>query len=147
MQINAWFIVIVVALVVLWKVDLIATLLNLKAQGAGIPEVFRDLVDQETYERSQEYGRAKAVLGIGEGIFFLVLLFAFWCLGGFGWLDGQVGASSERAGRSSRGSSTSARSPRVWDCCACPSIGTIPSCSRNTSDSTAPLTRFGSPTS
>lgn len=90
MQINAWFIVIVLALVVLWKIDLIATLLNLKAQGAGIPEVFRDLIDQETYERSQEYGRAKAVLGIGEGIFFLVLLFAFWCLGGFGWLDDEV---------------------------------------------------------
>lgn len=90
MQINAWFLVIVIALVVLWKVDLIATLLNLKSQGAGIPEVFRDFVDSETYERSQEYTQAKAVLGIGEGIFFLVLLFAFWCLGGFGWLDEQV---------------------------------------------------------
>lgn len=90
MQINAWFIAIVLALVLLWKVDLVATLLNLKSQGAGIPEAFRDLIDAETYERSLEYGRARAVLGIGEGIFFLVLLFAFWCLGGFGWLDGQV---------------------------------------------------------
>lgn len=90
MQINAWFIVIVVALVLLWKLDLFATLLNLKSLGAGIPEAFSGMIDQEAYERSQEYTRAKAVLGIGEGIFSLVVLFAFWCLGGFGWLDGEV---------------------------------------------------------
>lgn len=90
MQINAWFIVIVVALVVLWKLDLFATLLNLKSLGAEIPEAFRGVIDQEAYERSQEYTRAKAVLGIGEGIFSLVVLFTFWCLGGFGWLDGEV---------------------------------------------------------
>jgi len=92
MQINAWFIVIVLALVLLWKIDLFATLLNLKSLGPEIPESFRDVIDQEVYERSQEYTRAKAVLGIGEGIFFLVVLFAFWCLGGFGWLDGEVRA-------------------------------------------------------
>lgn len=90
MQINAWFLAIVLALVLLWKVDLFATLLNLKSLSPEIPETFRGLVDQETYERSQEYTRAKAVLGIGAGIFFLAVLFAFWCFGGFGWLDGEV---------------------------------------------------------
>ena len=92
MQVNVWFAVIVVALVVLWKVDLLATLLNLKSLGPEIPDSFRELVDQEAYERSQAYTRAKAVLGIGEGIFSLVILFLFWCLGGFGWLDDQVRA-------------------------------------------------------
>ncbi len=92
MQINAWFIAIVLALVLLWKVDFFATLLNLKSLSPEIPEVFRDTVDQETYERSQEYTRAKAVLGIGEGICFLLVLLVFWCAGGFGWLDGRVRA-------------------------------------------------------
>ncbi len=90
MQINAWFVAIVLALVVLWKVDLFATLLNLKSLSPEIPEAFRGFVDEETYGRSQEYARARAVLGIGEGIFFLAVLFAFWCLGGFGWLDVRV---------------------------------------------------------
>lgn len=92
MQVNVWFAVIVVALVVLWKVDLIATLLNLKSLGPEIPLAFRELIDEEAYERSQAYTRAKAVLGIGEGIFSLIVLFLFWCLGGFGWLDDQVRA-------------------------------------------------------
>lgn len=90
MQINAWFLVIAFSLIILWKVDFFATLLNLKSLGAGIPAAFLGVIDQEAYERSQEYTRAKAVLGIGEGIFSLFLLFTFWCLGGFGWLDGEV---------------------------------------------------------
>lgn len=92
MQVNIWFVVIVVALVILWKVDLLATLLNLKSLSPEIPDSFREMVDEETYERSQTYTRAKAVLGIGKGIFSLVILFLFWCLGGFGWLDEQVRA-------------------------------------------------------
>lgn len=86
-QLNAWFFVIVVALVVLWKLDLFSTLLNLKSMSPEIPEAFRDYVDEETYETSQEYTRAKATLGIGEGILSLVVLFAFWWMGGFNWLD------------------------------------------------------------
>ena len=98
MQINAWFLVIVAALVLIWKIDLLATLLNLKSLGGGIPESLRDVVDEETYARSQEYTRAKAMLGIGEGIFSLVVLFALWCLGGFGWLDGEVRALVGKGG-------------------------------------------------
>lgn len=90
MQINAWFIVIVLALFLLWKLDLFATLWNLKSLSPEIPESFREFVDAEAYENSQEYTRAKAVLGIGESVFSLVVLFTFWWLGGFGWLDEQV---------------------------------------------------------
>lgn len=31
MQLNGWFVAIVLALVILWKIDLLATLLNLKS--------------------------------------------------------------------------------------------------------------------
>ncbi|MEX2580442.1 MAG: M48 family metallopeptidase [Verrucomicrobiales bacterium] len=90
MQLNAWFFVIVVALFVLWKIELLATLLNLKSLSPEIPESFREFVDADAYEKSQEYTRSKAVLGIGEGIFSLIVLFTFWWLGGFGWLDEQA---------------------------------------------------------
>tara|TARA_R110002096_G_scaffold54841_7_gene141354 strand:- start:2682 stop:3917 length:1236 start_codon:yes stop_codon:yes gene_type:complete len=90
MQYNIWFIAIVLGLFVMWKVDLFATLLNLKSLSPEIPESFRDFVDEDAYEQSQEYTRARAVLGIGEGIFSLVVLFVFWWLGGFSWLDGSV---------------------------------------------------------
>lgn len=90
MQINAWFLIIVLALFLFWKLDLFATLLNLKALTPEIPDSFREFVDEEAYETSQEYTKAKAVLGIGESIFSLVVLFTFWWLGGFGWLDNAV---------------------------------------------------------
>lgn len=90
MQINAWFVVIVLALFLLWKLELFAALWNLKSLDPEVPDSFRDFVDEEAYENSQEYTRAKAVLGIGEATFSLVVLFTFWWLGGFGWLDLQV---------------------------------------------------------
>lgn len=90
MQYNVWFIAIVLCLFLLWKVDLISTLLNLKSLSPEIPESFQGLVDEEDYQQSQEYTRAKAVFGIGEGIFSLIVLFVFWWLGGFGLLDDRV---------------------------------------------------------
>jgi len=87
MQINVWFIAIAILLFLLWKIDFIATLLNLKALGSDLPEAFRNFVSEEEFERSRDYTRARAQLGIGESLFSLVLLFAFWWLGGFGWLD------------------------------------------------------------
>ena len=90
MDYNAWFIAIVLGLFLMWKLDLFATLLNLKALSREIPATFEGFVDGGAYEQSQEYTRVRAVFGIGEGIFSLVLLFVFWWLGGFGWLDEQV---------------------------------------------------------
>ena len=90
MDYNAWFIAIVLGLFLMWKLDLFATLLNLKALSREIPATFEGFVDGEAYEQSQEYTRVRAVFGLGEGIFSLVLLFVFWWLGGFGWLDEQV---------------------------------------------------------
>jgi len=87
MQVNEWFVAISVLLVLLWKVDFIATLLNLKSLGTPMPEEFREMLSEEEGERSRDYTRARANIGIGESFFSLVLLLAFWWLGGFGWLD------------------------------------------------------------
>jgi STE24 endopeptidase len=90
MQINAWFLFITLALFLFWKLDLFAALLNLKALSPEIPEAFQEFVEEGAYEQSQEYTREKSVLGIVSGIASLVILFTFWWLGGFGWLDGVV---------------------------------------------------------
>lgn len=92
MQLNGWFVAIILALVVLWKIDLLATLLNLKSLVPEIPGAFRGIINEETYAQSQDYTRAKALMGIGEGIISLVILLIFWWFGGFGWLDEKVRA-------------------------------------------------------
>jgi STE24 endopeptidase len=92
MEYNGWFIAIVLGLFLMWKLDLFATLLNLKALSSEIPATFEEFIDENAYEQSQEYTRSRATFGIGEGIFSLILLFVFWWLGGFAWLDVQVRA-------------------------------------------------------
>ena len=92
MEYNGWFIAIVLGLFLMWKLDLFATLLNLKALSSEIPATFEEFIDENAYEQSQEYTRSRATFGIGEGVFSLILLFVFWWLGGFAWLDVQVRA-------------------------------------------------------
>lgn len=90
MQVNLLSVGIMVMLVLVWKIDFFATLLNLKSLDPEVPLGFRDVFDAEAYEKSQAYTRAKSILGIGESVVSLLALFVFWTIGGFGWLDGQV---------------------------------------------------------
>ena len=84
---NAVGLFIVISLFVLWNLDFIATLLNLKALDPELPEEFADVFDAEKYAKSQEYTRVTEKFGIFEGIFSLMLTLGFWLSGGFGWLD------------------------------------------------------------
>jgi STE24 endopeptidase len=88
MEFNAVAILILVALFALWKLDFIATLLNLKALSPDLPEEFADVFDAERYAKSQAYTRESARFEIIHSIFSLTVLLVFWTLGGFGWLDG-----------------------------------------------------------
>lgn len=87
LSINAWFVLIVLAFVTLWKLDFFSTLLNLKSFQSKVPAEFVDVVDPEKFEQSKDYTRTKAVFSIGVSVFMLVVFFTFWWLGGFGWLD------------------------------------------------------------
>ncbi|MDF1815344.1 MAG: M48 family metallopeptidase [Verrucomicrobiales bacterium] len=89
-QFNSWFFLIVIAFVVIWKIDFFTTLLNLKSFKSQIPSDFVDVMDQEKFEESKDYTRLKSVYGIGISAFMTVVFFSFWWLGGFGWLDGVV---------------------------------------------------------
>ncbi len=87
---NALGLFIVISLFLLWKVEFIATMLNLKALDPKLPEEFKDVFDAEKYEKSQNYTRVTERFGIIESIFSLMLTLGFWLAGGFGWLDNLV---------------------------------------------------------
>ncbi|MCW1883770.1 M48 family metallopeptidase [Luteolibacter flavescens] len=88
MEWNTLALLILLALFALWKLDFIATLLNLKALSPEVPAEFADVFDAERYAKSQAYTRESARFEIIHSTFSLGLLLVFWILGGFGWLDG-----------------------------------------------------------
>ncbi len=87
MEFNALGIIILVALLALWNLDFIATLLNLGSLRSEPPAELADVFDPGKYAESQEYTRANARFGIIESVVSLFVLLAFWAAGGFGWLD------------------------------------------------------------
>lgn len=88
MEWNAVGITILIALFLLWKLDFIATLLNLKALSPELPSEFRGTYDPERYACSQAYTRESSRFEVIHSVWSLALLLGFWTLGGFGWLDG-----------------------------------------------------------
>jgi STE24 endopeptidase len=87
---NLLALFIIISLFGLWKLDFIATLLNLKALDPKVPAEFTDVFDADKYAQSQNYTRATEKFGIIESIFSLMLMLGFWLSGGFGWLDNIV---------------------------------------------------------
>lgn len=89
-EFNLLAILLLVALMLLWKLDFIATLLTIKNLEPGLPEEFRGVWDDEKYRKAQAYEKAQASFGILSSITSLTALLAFWFFGGFGWLDSLV---------------------------------------------------------
>lgn len=76
-----------IGLFLLWKLELAATLLNMKAFPTAVPKVLEDLMDQEKLDRARDYLRVNAKFNILQSTVSLAALLVFWTLGGFGWLD------------------------------------------------------------
>ncbi|MFT5286961.1 MAG: STE24 endopeptidase [Planctomycetota bacterium] len=87
---NSYAILILVALVVEWLLNLTADSLNLRALSDKLPEAGKQVYDGETYRRSQEYTRAKTRFGRIPGTVNLVLLLGFWYLDGFAILHREL---------------------------------------------------------
>lgn len=85
---NFMSLVILIGLFLLWKLELAATLLNLKAFPETVPPVLEGLMDREKLDRARDYLRVNAKSGIVQSTVSLGVLLVFWSLGGFGWLDG-----------------------------------------------------------
>ena len=74
-------------LFLLWNLELIATILNLKAFQKSIPTALSDLWNQESYDKAHAYTLSSAKFSLIESTVSLTILLGFWSLGGFGWLD------------------------------------------------------------
>lgn len=85
MNLIGW--IVLAALLVDYALGVVATVLNLRALDPELPPSFSDTYDEEEYRRSQRYTRAKARLGLFSETVGLIVLLAFWFLGGFEILD------------------------------------------------------------
>lgn len=84
---NIYFIIILVAMVGGYLLELFADLFNLKALKPNPPEELEDLYDPSEYEKSQAYTIETTKFGIIKGTFSLILSLVFWFAGGFRIFD------------------------------------------------------------
>lgn len=84
---NIYAIIILVAIVVDFVLEIISNRLNLKSLTKELPDEFEGVYDEDTYAKSQEYTRTRTKFGFITGTFNLLLLLGFWFSGGFNWLD------------------------------------------------------------
>jgi STE24 endopeptidase len=89
----AW--VILAGLLILWKLEFVASLLNLKAFPASVPAVLKDCMDEKKLDEARQYLRVNTSFNTVQSTFSLLVLLGFWLLGGFGWLDGLARSLSD----------------------------------------------------
>ncbi|MFC2022978.1 M48 family metallopeptidase [Chloroflexota bacterium] len=89
---NIFAIIILVALVLEFSLEIAGNLLNIKALKLELPSVLHGIYKPDDYRKSQKYIRATTSFDLlGSGFTFLVLV-AFWFSGGFNWFDQVVRA-------------------------------------------------------
>lgn len=84
---NIFALIILTALLVDYTLNLVADYYNLKSLDKGLPNEFRDVYDEETYEKSQAYTKERTKFGIFTSTFNVIVILVFWFSGGFNWLD------------------------------------------------------------
>jgi len=84
---NIYFWIIVITIIINYTIDLIADYLNLKNLDPNLPDDFKDIYDESTYKKSQEYTRTKTKFAFIVSTFNLIILFTFWFSKGFNYLD------------------------------------------------------------
>jgi STE24 endopeptidase len=85
---NFMTVVIMVGLFALWKLELAATLMNLRAFPACVPDELAGVMTAEQLDRARDYHRVNARFDIMRDTVSLAILLCFWAFGGFQWLDG-----------------------------------------------------------
>jgi STE24 endopeptidase len=89
---NPWFLLALVATIGLWKLELIATLLNMSALASEVPVRLRGIITEEEFERTRDYACVSAKHDLLQSSVSLGLFLVFWWCGGFGWLDRSLAA-------------------------------------------------------
>ncbi len=92
---NPLALLIVLSLFVLWNLEFIATLLNLKTFPATPPPELAGLMDQEKLDKARAYLTVNSRFDLLRASISLTILLAFWWTGGFAYLDGLARSLSE----------------------------------------------------
>ncbi len=85
MIVNVFALIILVALILEFALELVAKLLNVKALKLELPPVLQGIYQVEEYRKSQEYLRATTRFGFIGSAFTLLVLLTFWFSGGFNY--------------------------------------------------------------
>eukprot|EP00933_Yihiella_yeosuensis_P032570 TRINITY_DN26192_c0_g1_i1.p1 TRINITY_DN26192_c0_g1~~TRINITY_DN26192_c0_g1_i1.p1 ORF type:complete len:581 (-),score=84.94 TRINITY_DN26192_c0_g1_i1:164-1852(-) len=64
-----------------------ASLLQRSRIGSPLPKELQGIYDEEEYDTSMRYTKAKSSFSLLKNAFDVTVFFAFWFLGGFPWLD------------------------------------------------------------
>ncbi len=84
---NPWFLLALIGCIGLYHLELFATLLNMSALKAEVPDALKGSVTEEEHERTLEYARVSAKFDVLQSSLSLALFGAFWWCGGFGFMD------------------------------------------------------------
>lgn len=84
---NSIAILIVISLFLLWNLEFIAKILNLKTFPSTPPPELDGLMDQEKLDQARSYLSTNSRFDLIHASFSLALLLAFWFLGGFAFTD------------------------------------------------------------
>lgn len=87
---NTYAVIILVALLGEFIVELMADLLNMTTLSYPLPQEFQDVHDTTAYARSQFYEKTKLRFGILTSAVSLAVTLIFWLSGAFNGLDGVV---------------------------------------------------------
>lgn len=87
---NPWFWVALVATIGLYKLELLATFLNLSALSPTIPDRLQHSINEEEHEQMLEYTRISAKFDVMQSSTSLALFLAFWWIGGFSLIDDRL---------------------------------------------------------
>ncbi|MFM7606895.1 MAG: hypothetical protein ACKO8Z_17065, partial [Prosthecobacter sp.] len=87
---NPWFLAALLAILGVFHLDLLATLLNLSRYRLPLPQQLKDVFDEETVKKAAEYAGRSARVDLIRDAFLLAVLIGVWWSGGFAWLDVQV---------------------------------------------------------
>jgi STE24 endopeptidase len=84
---NLWLIAVVLIILISYLLELTVAMLNLRALKPVLPEEFREIYDQQKYEKSQKYTRVTSRFSLLKNSITTVVTLAFLLLGGFNYVD------------------------------------------------------------
>ncbi|MCP3888930.1 MAG: M48 family metallopeptidase [Desulfobulbaceae bacterium] len=84
---KAWLFAVLFIIIISYFLELIISLLNLKALNPDLPNEFKSIYNKDDYRKSQNYTRATTSFSIVESSCTTVLTIVFLIFGGFNYVD------------------------------------------------------------